>query len=467
MKADIVIIGGGVGGYTAAIKASQGGAKVVIVEERELGGTCLNRGCIPTKTLVASASLLRKIKEAKNFGIEVGEARPNMMKILQRKEKVVSILRRGVESLMKKNKIEVVQGRARICEPGRVEIEGRGKNIYITCKHIIVATGSQEKTLFDLEFDGNRILSSTHLLNLSSIPHSMIIIGGGVIGCEFAYILTALGCKVKIIEALDRLLPIDSVDKMCSNLLLREFKKEKIDIYLKARVEEINLKEEKVEVSFSQQNQKSPSKIEAEKVAICVGRSPIMEKEEIESLSLETYGGGWLEVDKNFQTSIDGIYAIGDCLGPKRPMLAHVASHEASAVISTLLGEPREMDYSLVPSVIYTEPEIGCVGLTEEGAKDRGISYDVSSVLFRGIGRSHTTGEISGEAKLIFDTQDKKVLGIQIIGAHASELVATGTVLLQKGATLEDIEKTIFAHPTLSEIFHEIALKGMGQALHG
>ncbi len=467
MKADIAIIGGGPGGYTAAIKGAQRGARIVLVEERELGGTCLNRGCIPTKTLVATASLFKGIKEAKTLGIEVKETRINMARVLQRKQRVVSILRRGVETLMKRNNIEVIRGRAKIHEPGKLEIDGKDGNFFVRAEHIIIAIGSKERSLFGLEFDGKSLLSSTHLLDLSSIPESIIIIGGGVIGCEFAYILNSIGCKVTIIEAMDRLLPIETVDEICSSILLREFKKSKIGVHLGAQVEEITPGEGKVAISFYQKNKGEKIEIEAEKAAICVGRAPSMKKEEMERLSLEGYGGGWIKVDPNFHTSLQNIYAIGDCLGPKRPMLAHVASHEASAVISTIFGNPTAIEYSLVPSVIYTEPEIGCIGLTEKQARERGIPYEVSSVLFRSIGRSHTTGELAGEARLLFDNRNKKVLGIQIIGPHASELIAIGGVLLQKGATLEDIERTIFAHPTFAEIFHEMALKGMGEALHG
>ncbi len=461
----IIVIGSGPGGYVAAIRAAQMGAKVCLVEKDKLGGTCLNYGCIPTKSLISSCSLFNKVKKASEFGIEVEGIRVHMDKIMQRKQRIVSVLRNGVGNLIKRNKIELIKGIGRLKNEKEVIVETGNGEIEIKGDYIILATGSIPRSLKGIGFDGETILSSDHLLNLQDIPQSMVIIGGGVIGCEFAYILNSLGCKVYILEAMNRLLPVPGIDLGCSNVIQREMKKMKVGFQLNAFVNQVKrLEDGMLEVIYKTRTSDDNKSIKTNKVAVCVGREPV----DLEYFpGLEVTGQGWVRVDEYLRTSVPNIYAIGDILGPSRPMLAHVASHEAVVAVSNIFGNKKKMDYSLVPGVVYTKPEIGCVGITEHMARDMGIEYGVSRVMFPSIGRSHTEGEISGEAKILFDKKDKKVLGIHIIGPHASELIATGCVLIRQGATMEDIGDTIFAHPTLSEIFHEMAMKGIGYPIHG
>ncbi|WP_461833236.1 FAD-dependent oxidoreductase, partial [Desulfothermus sp.] len=262
-----------------------------------------------------------------------------------------------------------------------------------------------------------------------------------------------------------RLLPVPGIDRYISSSLLREMKKRKISVSLNSLVKTITMQDNgRLNIAYVDKNKDETKIVECDKVAVCIGRAPLNFDMD---LSLELTDSGWIKVDELFRTSNENIYAIGDCLGPTRPMLAHVAMHEAICCVSNIFGKREKMDYTNVPSVVYTNPEIGCVGLTEEMAKQREIDFDVAQVMFRAIGRSHTSGEISGDAKILFDKKSKKILGIHVIGPHASELIGVGCVLLKKGASVEDVEKTIFAHPTLSEIFHELSLKSLSMPIHG
>ncbi len=461
----VVVIGAGPGGYVAAIRAAQLGAEVYLVERDRVGGTCLNHGCIPTKSFITSADVYNNIKRGRDFGIEVEGFKIVFNQVVARKNKIVTTLRKGIETLVSKNKIKLINGLAKIKDRDTVLVLKDDGEISLHPDYVIIATGSVPRSLEGMEFDGNYFLSSNELLNLKEIPESIAIIGGGVIGCEFAYILNSFGCKVYIIEAMDRLLPIDGIDRSCSLLLQREMKKKKINIILNSIVHSVTKDEGGIlKIKYKNKDTSNEGSVLCEKVAVCVGRSP----SEFELISdVEKDERGWIKVDDTFKTSVENIYAIGDCLGPTRPMLAHVASHEAMCCVSNIFGDMREMNYLSVPSVIYTKPEIGCVGLSEDMAKDRGIDFDVSTIMFRSLGRAHAASDITGETKIVFDRKNKKILGIHIIGAYASELISTGCVLLNKGASIDDLEKTVFAHPTFSEIYHEMALKSLSHPLHG
>lgn len=460
----IIVIGGGPGGYVAAIKAAQLGAKVYLIEKDKVGGTCLNYGCIPTKSLVQSASLLNKMKRSQEFGIELKDVSFSLSKIMERKDRVVSTLRKGIEALIKKNKIELILGEAKVKDENSVDVICDDNIKTIQGDYLIIATGSAPKKIRGMEFDGQSILSSTHVLSLRDIPDSVVIVGGGVIGCEFAYVLNSFGCKVTIIEAMSRLLPIPAIDTDISISLHREMKKKKINFLLDTFVTDIKKSQNgELEISYRKKDKNSQEIIKCNKVLISIGREPTY----THVSGLDLTNDHWIKVDDNLKTNIDNIYAIGDCLGPSRPMLAHVASYEADIAVSNIFGANKKVDYNVVPSVVYIEPEIASVGLGEEEAKKRGLEVDISKILLRAIGRAHTNGEISGEAKIVFEKQTKKIVGMHMIGEHASELIATACVLIKQGATLKDLKNTIFAHPTLSEIYHELALKSLGFPLHG
>ncbi|MBF0302852.1 MAG: FAD-dependent oxidoreductase [Desulfamplus sp.] len=518
-KKRVVVIGAGPGGYIAAIKAAELGGDVTLIEKEHVGGTCLNWGCIPSKIMKTSADIYLKFKEADEFGIKVeGSVIPQMAAIMARKERIIETQRKGILSLLQNAKVKFEHGRGYIKGKGVVAVineagnnkseEGNTQNCRKTfdinsSEHkeilydsLIIATGTTPLNIPDFPFDGESILSSSDLLSLNEIPESIVIVGGGVIGCEFACILSALGSNVTIIEAMSRLLPLPSVDESCSVTLQREMKKRKIKIITDKVVE----KAEKVEVAEGSNKQSrliltlgiSPFAgsaavkktvmagkqgqtvnqqsqiIEADKMAVCIGRSPITSDLGLENIGLKPNTKGWIEVNDYMETSVSDVYAIGDILGPQRIMLAHVASHEGmvaaqnavNSMENSLTNKPKvKMNYNAVPSAIFTMPEIGNVGLTEDGAKAQGFDVKCSSVNFRVIGKAHAIGEIAGEAKIVAEIRTGKILGVHITGAHATDLIAEATLAVNKGLTVSDIAHTIHAHPTLAEIMSEAALK--------
>ncbi len=516
----VVVIGGGPGGYVAALRAAALGGDVTLIEKEHLGGTCLNWGCIPSKIMKTSADIYLKFKEANEFGIKIdGSVIPEMAAIVARKERIVETQRKGILSLLQNAKIKVEQGRGYIKGRGVVAIVNDKLDLNsnpqefkreISYDNLIIATGTTPLNIAEFPFDGESILSSNDLLSLNKIPDSIVIVGGGVIGCEFACILSALGSNVTIIEAMSRLLPLPSVDESCSIILQREMKKRKIKVI----TEKVVKKVEKFQVSEGSNKQsrlilalgtspfidasnvkkivkphnpaqtcnEQPQIIEADKMAVCIGRSPITSDLGLENIGLKTDEKGWIEVNDYMETSVSGVYAIGDILGPQKIMLAHVASHEGIVAAENAINSPlnyvnggskknvttkAKMDYNAVPGAIFTMPEIGNVGLTESGAKAQGIDVECSSVNFRVLGKAHSIGEIAGEAKIVAKHRTGEILGVHIIGAHATDLIAEGTLAVNNRLTLLDIAHTIHAHPTLAEIMSEVALKGLGMAIHG
>lgn len=476
MKTKIAIIGAGPGGYVAAIRAAQSGADVTVIEQENVGGTCLNWGCIPSKVMKATADLAVRCAEAEHFAVKLsGEVATDMAALMARKARVVDDGIKGIHALFDKHGIRHVNGRGRIRDRGTAIVETPdGETLEIPWDRLILATGTRPLEIPAFPFDGEAILSSNHALSLTAVPESIVIVGGGVIGCEFACILSALGAKVTVVEALDRLLPLPSVDPDCSKVLTREMKKRKIKILTDRTVASAEKTDGGIRAEIgaspflpeAKKSKVKPTTVDARKLLICIGRQPLSADLGLETVGVQTDPKGWIIADERLQTHAEGVYAIGDALGPEKIMLAHVASAEGEVAVENALGGDRKMDYRAVPSAIFTSPEVANVGLTEAGAAEAGFDVRADTVLFRSLGKAHVIGEIAGQAKIVSDKASGRVLGVHIIGPHATDLIAEGTLAVRKSLTVEEIADTIHAHPTLAEIMSETAFKGIDRPLH-
>lgn len=454
----IIIIGAGPGGYVAAIRAAQLDADVTIIEEDKIGGTCLNRGCIPTKALLASVETLSLFKRAGELGIEVEKVRANFSQMMERKNRIVSQLRGGVDYLLKANKVKIIKGKANflsshnICietESGRKELEG---------EKIIIASGSKPILLPFLDSNHPAVLSSEQALQLKEIPKSLLILGAGVIGCEFASIFNPLGTKITMVEMMEQILPTE--DKRVAQTIERIFKKRGINIFTRTKLEEIT---EYGENGITARLDKG-EKIEAEKILICVGRSPRSNNMGLENLSLKINQKGIIVVNEKMETTEEGIYAIGDVIGGY--LLAHVAFEEGIIAAENATKFTSKIDYSSVPSCIFTSPQIGTVGLTPDKAEEEGIEVRTARFPFAACGKAHTIGETDGFVQLIVRESDDRILGGQIVGPHAADLVHEIALAIRWGLTTEQVSSTIHAHPTLSETIMEAAKKAEGKPIH-
>ncbi len=477
MNTKIGIIGAGPGGYIAAIRAAQLGAQVVVVEQEAVGGTCLNWGCIPTKTLKTTAEALEQFHRAKDLGIDLdGGFRPNLERIMARKNQVIAILAQGIKKIFESYQILFLEGTARLQDPKKILVRGKdAKEQVIEVDNIIVASGSKPLDFPAFPFDGQQILSSSDALLLKEIPESILIVGGGVIGCEFAFIFGLLGSQVTVVEALPRVIGLPSVDADCSTIIQREMKKRKIKLLLDKTVEKTEIQNAGVKVRIGpspflkevQEKDRQPLEIEVRKVLVSIGRESNAQGLGLSKIGVEMDPRGWIGANERLETNIPGIYAIGDALGPAKIMLAHVASTEGIIAAENIMGHNRAMNYDVIPSAIITFPEVANVGLTESQARERGFEVRSDSFLFRTLGKPQAMGEIVGQAKIVFDSQNRKILGVHIAGPHATDLIAEGTLAIQLGATVEDLANTIHAHPTLAEVLMETAHKAMGAGLHG
>lgn len=467
---DIIIIGGGPGGYIAAIRASQLGNKVILIEKDSLGGTCLNQGCIPSKIFKASAELFKKTNDFDDFGIELTNSpKFNMAKLQNRKNKIINLQKKGLESLLKNNKIEIINGFASISGENSLNIKTDTKEKEINFKKLIIAAGTKTKELKGFEFDHKNILSSNDLLKLDYIPESIAIIGGGIIGCEFASILSSLGAKVYLIEEKQRLLPIKNLHKDISKNLEREFKKQKIKVFTNslAKIKE-NTDSGFIIETIPSNTKAKTNEISCKKIAVCTGRTPMTSKLKLDKADIKTNESGYIIVDENYETTCKNIYAIGDILGPDFSMLAHTAYFEGRICAEKISGNKfTKLDYSKIPSAIFTSPEIGFIGETEETAKEKGYKPFTEKVLFRTSGKAHSIGEISGEAILVADKNKNKILGAHLIGPNASDLCGEAALMVQNNLSYEELANSVHAHPTLSEIIMEAGLKLSGIKLHG
>jgi len=453
-KFDVVVIGSGPGGYSAAIRCAQKGATVAIVEKDLMGGTCLNCGCIPSKSLLASAHTLLSFKHANLMGIDAGTPVANWQKIQARKDAIVTAFRKGVTGLIQANKIKIFPGRAIVTAPGKITIESDTAPAQIEAKNIILATGSAPVEIPSIPFDGKTVISSKEALNLEQIPTSMVIVGGGVIGCEMACVYAAMGTKVTIVEALSRLIPME--DAWVGKLMEREFKKLGIESLTNQKVVSVDTAALEAKVSLE-----SGTQIEAEKVLISVGRRATVDRETVEALNLKM-DGAVIAVDKKMQTNVPGVYAIGDAVGTT--YLAHGAFAEAEVAAINVTGGSGEMaDYSLIPRAVYTFPEIASIGKTEEACNSQGLDISVGRSFFKANGRSNAHNETTGEIRVIRDNSTDRVLGVSMVGSIVTELVGAARILI--GST-EKITEISFAHPTVSEVLKEAAEDAFGLSVH-
>jgi len=477
MSIRIAIVGAGPGGYVAAVRAAQLGADVTVVEADNVGGTCLNWGCIPSKVMKATAELIDRIGRAAEFGISVSaNIQTDMRALAARKRAVIRNQTEGILHLLRHHKVRYLQGRARIGTLRSLTVQMReGAPIEVPWDKLVLAPGTRPAALPGLAFDGERIISSNEALLLEEVPQSLLIVGGGVVGCEFGCIFAAIGSRVTIVEALERLLPLPSVDTGCSKALQREMKKRKITVLTSHTVTGVERGEKGVCVRIRPQPQSGAATgsglqetlLDVEKVLVCIGRRPLTEGIGLETAMVTTDDRGWVLADDRMQTRAPDIYAIGDVLGPAKVMLAHVASAEGRTAAENAMGLNRRMDYGVIPAAVFTMPEVAAVGWTEEQAVKMGCDFRADRVFFRAVGKAQALGEIAGEMKLISERQTARLLGVHIIGPQAADLIAEATLALQLKASVHDLAETIHAHPTLSEIMMEASFKALGRPLHG
>jgi len=469
MEYDVVVIGGGPGGYVAAIKASQLGLKTACVEfdedesgKQKLGGTCLNVGCIPSKSLLDSSYKFQQISESfEEHGISVTKPKYDLSTMMDRKNGIVKKLTSGVSQLLKHNKVDALHGKGKLIGPTEVEItDTKGKKISVTAKNIVLATGSRPINIPSVPWNGTTIVGSAGALEFSETPKKLAIIGAGVIGLELGSVCSRLGSEVEIFEAEKTLLPM--LDADMSKAIEREFRSQNLDIKLGCMVQ--GSKKSRKGVSLEVEIDGKLETKEYDKVIVAVGRRPFTKNLLAEGCGLETDEKGFIDVDEFCKTKLDNVYAIGDIV--RGPMLAHKAMEEGVMAAERIANKKMEVNYDLVPSVIYTHPEIAWVGKTEKQLKEEGVEYKKGSFPFAASGRALASGDSVGSVKVVADKDTDQVLGVQVFGNGASEILQQGLIGMEFSASSEDFGLTMFSHPTVSEALHEAALAVNKQAIH-
>tara|TARA_B100001175_G_scaffold271824_1_gene244695 strand:+ start:42 stop:1439 length:1398 start_codon:yes stop_codon:yes gene_type:complete len=461
-KFDAIVIGGGPGGYVCSIRLSQLGLKTACIESRGfLGGTCLNIGCIPSKNLLNFSENFHKAKNFEKIGIEVGQVKLNLDKMMKNKEKAVGVLTKGIEFLFKKNKVTYFKGIGAFKSTNEISILAEGKETKIQSDKIIISTGSEPASIPGIEFDEEKIISSTGALSLSKLPKKMVIVGGGYIGLEMGSVWSRLGTQVEVIEFLDHITP--GMDREVSREFEKILKKQGIKFQLNTKVEKITKSKNFVSIDTANKEKKK-NKIEADVVLISVGRKPHTKGLNLNNVGVKTDEKGRIKVNKNFETNIKNIFAIGDVI--EGPMLAHKAEEEGIAVAELIAGQSGHVNYDIIPSVIYTSPEVASVGKTEEQLKENKNNYKVGKFPFMANSRAKAIDEPEGFVKILADATTDKVLGVHIIGPHAGEMIAEMSVAMEFGASSEDIARTCHAHPTFSEAIKEAALSVDKRQIH-
>jgi len=456
---DLAVIGAGPGGYVAAIRAAQLGMKVAVIEkESTFGGTCVRVGCIPSKALLESSWRYAEVQGSlTEHGITVSDVVLDLQKMHERKDAIVRSNTDGVSYLFRKNGITSFTGTGRISEPGRVTVTGADGEQEVRAKNILIATGSSVQQLKGVKFDGELIGSSTEALEYDRVPEHLVVVGAGAIGLELGSVWQRLGAKVTVLEYLDRILP--GMDAEIAREAQKVLRRQGLEFRLGTAVTGATVKDGKVSVSID-----GADDLTCDRLLVAVGRKPNTEGLGLGELGVELDAAGRINVDGRFATSIDGIYAIGDVISG--PMLAHKAEEDGVAAVEFLAGQQPQVDYGLVPSIVYTAPEVAMVGATEEQLKEQGVPYRSGSFPFSANGRARTAGTTEGKVKLLAHAETDRVLGVHIIGAHAGDLIAEAVAAMAFGATAEDIALTVHAHPTLAEAVREAALAVHGRALH-
>jgi dihydrolipoamide dehydrogenase len=453
---DAAVIGAGPGGYVAAIRLAQGGKSVALIEKEYLGGVCLNCGCIPTKTLISSSEIVSKIKKADTFGIQVKDLLIDFAKMKSRKDQVVDKIKKSLEGLLLANKIKIIKGTAEFASKNSLKILGENP-LMIEANSIIIATGSKPLDISAFPCDHERIFNSTSILEQTKLPKSLVVIGGGYIGCEFASLYRELGVQVTIVEALPSIISLQGAT--LSNALTKRFAKMGIQIETNVQVKKIDKHPDHLTVLLSDGRE-----IQTETALVSIGRSIDTRELKLENAGLSSGSKGEIAVNSKMETAIKGIYAIGDVT--MKAMLAHVASHQGLVAADNILGKPSLMHYHAVPAVIFTHPEIATVGYTLDQAKNLGYSVKSAQFPLQALGKAQAMAETDGFVEIVYDTTYHQILGAQIFGSGASDLIGEMTLAIQNELTLENVAETIHAHPTIAEGWMEAALIGLDTPVH-
>tara|TARA_B100000282_G_scaffold66833_1_gene45036 strand:- start:924 stop:2321 length:1398 start_codon:yes stop_codon:yes gene_type:complete len=457
---DLIIIGGGPAGYAAAIRAGQLNKKVVCIETERAGGTCLNWGCIPSKALLKSAETFQNLKHAEDLGISCDDISYDFEKIIKRSRGVADQMGGGIEFLFKKNKVDYIVGKGMVKSATEVEItEGEDAGRIIFGSKVMIATGCKPRTLDEVAVDGVRVMTSREALAMKKQPESIAIMGAGAIGAEFAYFLNAFGTKVTLVEMLPNVLPVEDME--VSDALLKSFKKQGIDCRTSTRVDNIEVKDESVVLSMAKGD--DSEQLEVESLLLAIGVVPNLDGAVSEDLNLEL-NRGYLKVDANYQTSITGIYAAGDIVGP--PWLAHVATYRAIQAVNGMFEHSKPIPFDAFPGCTYCQPQVASIGLTEEKAKEDGIEYKVGKFPFAASGKAVAVNHSEGFVKVLVGEKYGEILGAHIIGSDATELITEYGLAMNMEATVDEIHGTIHAHPTMSEALAEAAAAAHGEAIH-
>jgi dihydrolipoyl dehydrogenase len=456
---DIVVVGGGPGGYVCAIRAAQLGFKVACIDKNKIyGGTCLRVGCIPSKALLESSELVHQAKESfRSHGIILPDVQVDLAAMQKRKNRVVQTLGRGVGSLLKKNDVAAIQGTARLVAQGRLEVETAEQTRSISAKHIIIATGSAPASLPGVELDGHYVGSSTEALEYQEIPERLVVIGAGAIGLELGSVWGRLGSKVTVLEYLDRILP--GADGEIAEATQKILAKQGLKFQLSARVEGVEIRDEQCRVKVADSED-----VVCDRVLMAVGRRPFTDGLGLDEIGVIRDRRGYIQVDEKFQTNVSGVYAIGDVIGGA--MLAHKAEEEGVALAEMLKTGVGHIDYNTVPAIVYTHPEVASVGKTQEQLEEAGIPFKVGRFPFMANGRAKAVGETDGLVKVLAHAKTDRILGVHIVGPHAGDLLSEAVVAMTFGASSEDLARICHAHPTLTEVLKEACLDVDKRALH-
>ncbi len=458
---DLLVLGAGPGGYVAAIRASQLGMKVAVVERDRPGGLCLNWGCIPTKALLKSAEIYEYISKGNAFGLKSDGVGYDLEEIVNRSRKISDQIVKGVQFLFKKHKIDFIPGTGKITSENEVLVQSEEDAQTLQAKNILLATGARPRDLPGIQRDGERIISSKEAMLLKELPQRLVVVGAGAIGMEFAYYFRCLGSEVTVLEAMEQAMPVE--DAEIAKLVSRSFAKRKIKIETHAKVETVERNDQEVVVKYEAKGKKN--ELTADIALMAIGVTGNMENLGLENMNI-TCERGRIPVNEHMQTRVPSIFAIGDVIGP--PWLAHVASAEGIHAVEFMADEnPKPIEYHTIPGCVYCRPQVASVGYTEEKAKEQGVNYTVGSYSFKANGRAVATGDTDGMVKMLFNKENSQLIGAHIVGGEATEMIHELVVAMRMGATAEDIGHSVHAHPTLGESIMEAALDTLGERIHG
>jgi len=460
IEADIAVIGGGPGGYVCGIRAAQLGLKTVVIEADRLGGECVNYGCIPSKSLISVSKLVDKVKDAEKFGFRASGVYVDFVQLQKWKSEVISRLVSAIELLLRGYHATVVTGEAELIAKDRIVVTTAQGTEEISCKNVVIATGTRTSSLPGLEFDGDVIISSKEGLDLKGAPKRLLIVGGGAIGLEFASMFQKLGSSITVVEIMDQLLP--GTDPEVVRVVHRKLESKGVKVFLKSQVVHVDKSGSETNVEVETPNGKMT--LGVDKILVSVGRKPRTEKMNLQKIGVQTDSRGYVITDNRMQTNIPGVYAIGDVRGP--PLLAHKASKEGIVAAECIAGMPSAADWKVVPDAVFCDPEVASVGLTEAKATEAGYKVKRSRFQFAALGRALTAGEPEGFVKIVSNEEDGLVLGAQIVGPEASDLISEVALAIEMGATVDDIALTIHPHPTLPEAIMEASELAAGRPIH-